>query len=142
MERLLIAGILVIVAVGVARVLRRRRPAPPTQPRWPVPGQVDRGDFDRPEAPWLVAVFTSSTCRSCEEALEKAAALASEQVVVQDVPFQTRKDLHRRYSIEAAPTIVVADREGVVQASFVGPPAATELWGAMATLRPGGPPGG
>jgi hypothetical protein len=74
--------------------------------------------------------------------LDKAAALASEQVAVQDVPFQTRKDLHRRYSIEAAPTIVVADREGVVQASFVGPPAAAELWGAMADLRPAGPPGG
>jgi hypothetical protein len=141
-ERLLIAGILVLVAIGVAWVLRRRRPAPPTQPRWPVPGQVDRADFDRPEAPWLVAVFTSSTCRSCEEALDKAAALASEQVVVQDVPFQARKDLHRRYSIEAAPTIVVADREGIVQASFVGPPAAAELWGAMAGLRVSGPPTG
>ena len=129
MERLLIAGILVIVAVAVAWVLRRHRPS-----------RLGRGS--RPEAPWLVAVFTSSTCRSCEEALDKAAALASEQVVVQDVPFQTRKDLHRRYSIEAAPTIVVADQEGVVQAGFVGPPAAAELWGAMADLRPTGPPGG
>jgi hypothetical protein len=138
-ERLIIAGILLLAAVAVAWVLRRRRPAPPTQPRWPVPGQVDRADFDRPEAPLLVAVFTSSTCRSCEEALAKASALASEQVVVQDVSFQARKDLHRRYSIEAAPTIVVADREGVVQASFVGPPAAAELWGAMAALRPTGP---
>lgn len=139
MDRLIIAGILLLAAIGVAWALRRRRPAAPTQPRWPVPGQVDRADFDRPEAPWLVAVFTSSTCRSCEEAVAKASALASEQVAVQEVSFQTRKDLHRRYSIEAAPTIVVADREGVVQASFVGPPAAAELWGAMAELRPAGP---
>ena len=142
MDRLLVAGILVLAAIGVAWLLRRRRPAPPTQPRWPVPGQVDRTDFDRPGAPWLVAVFTSSTCRSCDEALVKASALASDQIVVQDVPFQTRKDLHRRYSIEAAPTIVVADREGVVQASFVGPPAAAELWAAMADLRPAGPASG
>jgi hypothetical protein len=134
MDRLVLAAILVVVAVAVAWVLRRRRPAPPTQPRWPVPGQVDRADFDRPDAPWLVAVFTSATCQSCEDVLAKASVLASEQVAVQDVSFQTRKDLHRRYSIEAAPTIVVADRDGVVQASFVGPPSTTELWATMAEL--------
>jgi hypothetical protein len=135
MDRLVLAAILVVVAVAVAWVLRRRRPAAPTQPRWPVPGQVDRADFDRPDAPWLVAVFTSATCQSCDDALAKATVLASEQVAVQDVSFQTRKDLHRRYSIEAAPTIVVADHDGVVQASFVGPPSTTELWATMAALR-------
>jgi hypothetical protein len=134
-DRFVIAAILVVAAVAVAWVLRRRRPAPPTQPRWPVPGQVDRNDFDRPDSPWLVAVFTSATCRSCEDALAKAAVLESDQVAVQEVSFQTRKDLHRRYSIEAAPTIVVADKDGVVQASFVGPPSTTELWSAVANLR-------
>ncbi|HSS11782.1 MAG TPA: thioredoxin domain-containing protein [Acidimicrobiales bacterium] len=135
MERLAIAAVLVVAAVAVAWALRRRRPAAPTQPRWPVPGQIDRADFDRPDAPWLVAVFTSATCQSCEAALATASVLASEQVAVQDVSFQTNKHLHRRYSIEAAPTIVVADRDGVVQASFVGPPSATDLWAAMADLR-------
>ena len=134
-DRLVIAVVLVVAALVVAWLLRRRRPAPPTQPRWPVPGQVDRADFDRPDAPWLVAIFTSATCRSCETALATAAPLASDEVVVQDVPFHLRKDLHRRYSIEAAPTIVVADGDGVVQASFVGPPSSSELWGALAELR-------
>jgi hypothetical protein len=137
-DRFVIAAILVVAAVAVALVLRRRRPAPPTQPRWPVPGQVDRCDFDRPESPWLVAVFTSTTCQSCEDALAKAVVLDSDQVAVQEVSFQTRKDLHRRYSIEAAPTIVVADKDGVVQASFVGPPSTTELWAAVADLRRSG----
>lgn len=141
MERVLLAGIIVVVAAVLAVIVQRRRPAPPTQSSWSVPEQLDRRDFDRPDAPWLVAVFSSAPCETCRGAVEKAQVLASSNVVVQDVEVSARKDLHDRYSIDAVPTIVVADRDGVVKASFVGPPNATDLWAAVAGARePGSTP--
>lgn len=135
MERLIIAVALVALAAAVALLIRRRRPAPPTQPKWAVPVQVDRSDFAGPDQPWLVAVFTSSTCASCLRATAKASVLASPQVVYEEVSYQARKDLHERYGIGAVPTIVIADAEGVVRKAFVGVPSATDLWAALAEAR-------
>src|SRR3954462_14719383 len=119
MERVLIAvGIAVAVAV-LAWVLERRRPEAPTQRRWAVPDQLDRADFERPGAPFLVAVFTSATCNSCAQTVVQAQHAATADVVVEEVEIAAHGDLHRRYNIEAVPTLVVADREGVVRASFV-----------------------
>jgi thioredoxin-like negative regulator of GroEL len=100
-----------------------------------VPTQLDRADFDRPDAPWLVVVFSSTTCLSCADAVEKAEVLASAEVVVQDVEVTANPDLHRRYGIDAVPVTVVADGDGVARASFVGAPSATDLWAAVADLR-------
>lgn len=136
MERLVLAALLVALAAGAAFVLRRRAPtAPPTQARWAVPTQMDRDDFAARDLDWLVVVFSSATCDSCMEAVAKAKVLASPQVGFEEVPYQDRKDLHTRYGVEAVPTIVVADAEGVVQASFVGAPTATDLWAALARAR-------
>jgi hypothetical protein len=140
-ERFVLAAVLVALAVVVAFVIDRRRADPPTTPRWAVPSQLDRGDFTRPDAPWLVAVFTSSTCNACAGTTAKAAVLASSQVAVEAVDHGERPELHRRYGVDAVPLVVVADGEGVVRASFVGPPTATDLWGALAELRsPGSVP--
>jgi len=134
MERVLLAvGIALVVAV-LAIVLERRRPQPPSQRRWAVPDQLDRADFDRPGAPWIVAVFTSATCDSCATAVARAQELASADVVVQVVEDGTRGDLHSRYNVEAVPTLLVADRQGVVRASIVGPPGEGELDQAFAEL--------
>lgn len=100
-----------------------------------VPDQLDRADFERPDAPWLVVEFSSRTCLSCADTWEKVKVLESDEVAVQDVAHQDRKDLHDRYGIEAVPVVLVADREGVVQKSFVGPPSAADLWAALAELR-------
>lgn len=135
MERLVVAAVLVAVAVAVALLVRRRRPSAPTQPRWAVPTQLDRRDFDGLGVPWLVVVFTSSGCDSCRRATEKAKVLASGAVSYQEVAYEDRKDLHRRYAVEAVPTIVMADGEGMVRASFVGVPSATDLWAALAEAR-------
>jgi hypothetical protein len=143
MSRLFVAAALVLVAGIVAWAISRRRPEPPTQARWAVPAQLDRADFERPEAPWLVVVFSSRTCAGCEQAIAKAMVLASADVAVQDVAYQDHPDLHDRYAIEAAPTIVVADSEGVVRSSFVSTPTATDLWAAVAEVRyPGSTPAG
>jgi len=141
MERFLLAGVVVVIAVVLAVLAERRRPQAPTQPTWAVPTQLDRQDFGRPEAPWLVALFTSATCDSCMQVVEKARALTSGAVAVEEVEIGQHRDLHRRYHVEAVPTIVVADDEGVVRASFVGPPSATDLWAAVAEARqPGSSP--
>jgi len=142
MERLVVAAVLVVVAVAVAAVVdRRQRRDAPTQPQYRVPAQLDRRDFDAPDAPWLVAVFTSATCDSCRGTFEKATVLGCDEVVVAEVEVTARKELHDRYGIDAVPTIVVADREGVVRASFLGPPTATDLWAAVAEVRfPGSSP--
>src|SRR5438093_11067929 len=112
MERFVIAALLVAIGVAVALVLERRRPAPPTQSRWAVPTQLDRDDFaDRGAVPWLVTVFTSSTCESCGRATAKAAVLASPQGAYEEGPDQKRKALHERYHIDDVPSHVNVDHE-------------------------------
>ena len=143
MSRVLIALAIVVVAVAVASVVqRRRRPDAPTQRRYNVPEQLDRNDFPHPEAPWLVAVFTSDVCDKCAEVATKAAVLASDEVAVANIEFSAARDLHARYRIDAVPTLVVVDAEGVTRRSFLGPMTATDLWAAVADVRdPGSAPG-
>lgn len=144
MERLVIAAVIVVV-VGAFAVLARRRRTPdaPTQRRFEAPTQLDRSDFERPDAPWLVAVFSSATCDVCRSVLDKAVVLASDDVAVEEIEFTAARPLHERYSIDAVPTLVVADADGVVRATFLGPMTATDLWAAVAEARdPGSTPSG
>ncbi len=141
MTRLVIAGALVAVALVVAWFLQRRRPAPPPRDVYPVPRQLDRSDFPRPDAPWLVALFSSTTCDSCAGLAVKVAALESSEVAVCDVEFHRHRDLHRRYEISGIPMTLVADADGVVRAAFVGSVTATDMWAAVAEARrPGSSP--
>ncbi|MEP1122564.1 MAG: thioredoxin domain-containing protein [Ilumatobacter sp.] len=142
MARVLIALVIVVVAAGVAYVVQRRRvPDAPTQRRYHVPEQLDRSDFARPDAPWLVAVFTSQTCDMCAQVAGKAAVLESDDVAVQTLEFTQRRDLHERYRIDAVPTLLIVDAIGVTRHSFLGPMTATDLWAAVAEARePGSTP--
>lgn len=145
MERILVALALAAVIGVVAVLLQRRRPDAPTQPStgYEAPHQLDRQDFERPEAPWLVVVFTSATCETCADVRTKAAVLESDQVAVQDVEAVADRELHTRYGIEAVPIVAIAGPDGVVGASFMGPVSSTHLWAALADLRDPGsvPPG-
>lgn len=133
---------LALVALAVAWTLQRRqRPAAPVRTGYSVPTQVDRADFDHPDVPWLVAVFTSATCDICAGVWEKARPLASDVVAVQELEYVARRDLHDRYRIEAVPSVLVVDADGVVVKSFLGPVTATDLWAAVAEARdPGSTP--
>jgi thioredoxin-related protein len=135
--QVVIAVVVGLIAVGVAVVLTRRsRPHEPADPtNYDVPNHLERADFDRPETPWLVAVFSSSTCLACADVWEKARQLESADVAVQDVEAAARKDLHDRYKIDAVPMVVLADGDGDVRASFIGVPTAADLWSALAELR-------
>lgn len=129
----------VAAAVVAARLLERRRPAPPTRDAYPVPAQLDRLDFPRPDAPWLFVLFSSQTCDSCAPMAARVAALDSDTVATVEVEASADKELHRRYRIEGVPMVVLADADGVVRAGFVGSVDAWELEEALATARGGEP---
>lgn len=136
MERLVIVAIVVAVGIAVALVIdRRSRPNAPTQPRRSVPSQLDRSDFPEAEAPWLVAVFTSSTCDACHSAVHAAAQLEATDVAVVEVAVETERSIHDRYGIDAVPVITIAGSDGVVERAFVGPPAPGDLQAALAAAR-------
>jgi hypothetical protein len=141
-ERIVVAVGLALLALAVAAYLQRRRqPSAPIRTGYSVPAQLDRADFTRPDAPWLVAVFTSSTCSSCAGVWERAQPLASPAVAVQELEHTRDRALHERYAIDAVPATLVADAEGVVVATFIGPVTATDLWAAVAEARePGSTP--
>ncbi|MGH9188131.1 MAG: thioredoxin domain-containing protein [Acidimicrobiales bacterium] len=142
MTRVLVFVALVGAALAIAVILQRRRGVDaPTQPRYTVPTQLDRSEFDSPGAPWLVAVFTSTTCGSCADTWDKARQLESDTVAVQEIEAVAHRTIHQRYAIDAVPTVVVADTHGVVRASFLGSPTAADLWATLAELRaPGSTP--
>ena len=136
MSRLIATVVVLAIAAAIAFVLRRRQPEAPTQPRrWPVPVQLDRNDFLRPDAAWLVAVFSSATCDSCATVVEKARVVETGDVAYQEISYQRDKPLHERYGVEVVPMVLIADRDGVVAKSFVGEVSAIDLWGAVATAR-------
>lgn len=139
MDRAILAVVLVAVAVLVALVLRRRTaPRDAVQGRhWTVPAQVDRRDFTQPEAPWLVVEFSSASCDGCAAVWDVVRNLQAEAVAVQDVSWPQRRDLHQRYGIDAAPTVIVVDGQGAVRASFVGRAGAGELPEKLAELTAG-----
>ena len=134
--RVVVAAALFALLAALAWWLeRRRRSDAPTQTRGVAPAQLDRADFPRPQVPWLVVLFTSKTCDSCAGLYDKAVALESDEVVVVEVEYFAKPELHERYHVDAAPMTLIADADGVVRVSFLGAFAAPELWSAIADLR-------
>jgi hypothetical protein len=138
----IVIAVVILAAVGaVAWALRRRPPEAPPRDVYPVPKQLDRSDFSRPDAAWLVALFSSAACDSCRGLGAKLGPLESADVATCEIEAEQQGALHRRYELAAIPTTVVADRDGVVRRAFVGAFTATDLWAAVAELRdPGSTP--
>lgn len=130
---LVVAAVVAVVAVVAER--RRRSRAAPVRDPYPVPRQLHRADFPRPDAPWLVVLFSSDTCDGCEPMRGRIPALESADVAVVDVPWQTGRTLHERYGISGLPMLLVGDAEGVVRRAFVGSVSSTHLWAAVAAAR-------
>ena len=134
-SRLIVALVVVVAAVIAARLLDRRKPAPPTRDAYPVPAQLDRLDFPRPDAPWLFVLFSSRTCDSCGPMVARVCSLESETVATVQVEAKADKALHDRYRIEGVPMVVLADAQGVVRAGFVGATDTWELEEALSTAQ-------
>ena len=136
MERVIIGVVVAVVAATVAAWFARRdRRAVDPPAEHHVPTAVDRADFAAPDREWLVAIFTSATCSSCAATWERAQHLDSSAVAVHEVEVGADPQLHERYRIDAVPTTIIADADGEVQGSFLGPVSATHLWARVAELR-------
>jgi hypothetical protein len=142
MDKVVIVLAVSVVAVVVAALVQRRpADAPARDGADHVPSSVDRADFGATDAPWMVVLFSSSTCDSCADVRSKAMPLASPHVVVVEATYQDDGALHRKYEIDAVPLCLLVDARGVVRRSFIGPVSSTHLWGALADLRdPGSVP--
>ena len=75
----------------------------------------------------------------CRSVLDKAPCVECDEVAVVEVEYTAERSLHEQYSIDAVPTLVIADARGVV-AAFLGPMTATDLWAAVAEAREPGRP--
>ena len=135
MIRFAIVGVVVIVALLTNLWQRKRQVDAPTQGTSEVPSQIDRADFVRPDAPWLVLAFTSATCQTCSDIERKVRVLETRSVAIQILEYAEERELHARYKIDAVPAVLMADLNGVVQANFLGPVSATDLWAALARVR-------
>jgi thioredoxin-related protein len=133
--RFVIVGVVVVVALVANLWQRRRRVDAPTQGASEIPSQIDRSDFVRPEASWIVLAFTSATCQTCSDIERKVRVLETKSVAMQILEYTAERELHKRYKIDAVPAVLMADASGVVQANFLGPVSATDLWAALARVR-------
>ena len=135
MIRFVIVGVVVVIALLANLWQRKRQVDAPTQGATEVPSQIDRADFARPDAPWIVLAFTSATCQTCSDIERKVRVLETSSVAIQILEYTAERELHERYKIDAVPTVLMADANGVVQANFLGPVSATDLWAALARAR-------
>ena len=135
MIRFVIVGVVVVIALLANLWQRKRQVDAPTQGATEVPSQIDRADFARPDAPWIVLAFTSATCQTCSDIERKVRVLETNSVAIQILEYTAQRELHERYKIDAVPTVLMADANGVVQANFLGPVSATDLWAALARAR-------
>jgi hypothetical protein len=134
-ERFIVALVLVTVAVVVALVAERRRRQRTGAPGFVAPDRVERSDFARPDAPWLLAVFTSSTCETCAEVAATAVSFTDADVVVHELEAKKDRAAHERYGINAVPLVVLADGDGSVRFHLFGPVRAEEIAEALAAAR-------
>lgn len=135
MIRFIIVGVVVVVALLANLWQRKRQVDAPTQGASEVPSQIDRSDFVRPDASWIVLAFTSATCQTCSDIERKVRVLETSSVAIQILEYTAERELHKRYKIDAVPAVLMADASGVVQANFLGPVSATDLWAALARVR-------
>ena len=131
----LFAALILVMAATLGVVVRKRKPDAPSQTLNLILQQLNRKDFVSPEKPWLLVVFTSSTCDACQDVATKAKVLTSQDVAVQIIDYLEMRNLHKQYAIDSVPTTVIADNLGVVQYGVLGPITATDLWAAMARCR-------
>ena len=133
--------VLIVVGVAVAALVigwiaQNRAPDAPTTPiTHTTPDQIDRADFARPDAPWLVTVFTSATCETCAKVWTSTQLVESEEVAIHNSEVKDEADIHKKYNITAVPSVVIADAQGVARGSFLGPPSSADLWATLAEVR-------
>lgn len=136
LTRLIILAVLAVAAIGVAYLLQRRRPDPPTAPSYRAPAQLDRQDFADPDRRYLAVVFSSATCNTCPEVWAMVEGLDTPFLSVQRFDVQDHAALHKRYRIDGVPTTLFADGDGVVLKAFFGPIPPEDLREVLSSIGP------
>jgi len=117
-------------AAAVAYVVNKRGTDSPSVPKNSLPIQIDREDFEQPEAAWLLVFFSSESCDSCERVHDLLKSLSLDSLHIQEVEFPEKIATHQRYGIDSVPITLVADVDGVVVWSYAGVPP-TDLFSNM-----------
>lgn len=130
-------GIFVAATISVLVYTRRKHVDDVSPTTYEAPVKIERNDFPESKADTLIVVFTSKACDSCANVREKANVVKSDLVDVEVVEYEDPrgKNLHAKYDIEAVPTLVISNANGVVEHSYVGPVTATDLWADVARVR-------
>lgn len=131
MIRLVVLIALTLAAIGVALLLQRRRPEPPSAPSYRAPSQLDRADFAGPLDLPLIVVFASTACNSCPAVWDAVEQSKADTFVIERVNVEEDPKRHERYKIDGVPTTLVAGADGAVKASFFGPLADGALQDAI-----------
>jgi len=129
-------AIVAAAAIALAVWQQRQQAVAPTATRGEPPTALDRRDFRGPDAPWLIAVFTSATCSSCAAVLAELRERESSEIVVAEVEVGAEARLHRKYAIESVPTAVIADVTGDAKLAFIGPLGPEHRAALATTLGP------
>ena len=122
------------VAFGISFWANRRKPDSPTVPKFVLPLQLDRHDFERPDSKWLLVLFTSETCDSCVTVLAQLPDLAITNLHIQSIEFPAQEALHKKYSVGSVPSLLLTGPQGVVEWSFAGVPPLGALSEALEQL--------
>ena len=107
-----------LTAFGVSSLANKRRPDGPSVPRSVLPHQLDRADFLDPNCEWALLLFTSDSCEACEIASSQVSKVSQSNLMVQSIEFPEMEVLHKKYAIHSVPSLLLADREGVVPVSY------------------------
>lgn len=121
MVTILIMSAVGALALALAWLAQRQRRPSPTSTTGEPPAQLDRTDFRSPDTRWLIAVFTSASCASCERVWNELASYESATTVAQNIEVAADPDLHRKYRIDSVPTAVITGADGIVRHAVVGP---------------------
>lgn len=123
--KFLVVGLIVVGLVVARRMYvqwqARQQRTPASSPR--VPSEL----LGRGDRTWVV--FTTPFCASCGPVKEQLAALdPSAEIVTVDATREPH--LADAFSVRSAPTVLLADTAGTVQARLVGAPAVRDYLSA------------
>jgi hypothetical protein len=129
--------LVVAACLGLILYSRSKKPSPTSTTHYDAPSHIERGDFPDATTEVFAVAFTSASCESCHDIVTKLKAAQTSQVDISIVEYEDDhgKTLHKKYDIEAVPTVVICDSNGTTQKAFLGAVTATDLWAGLAQVR-------
>ncbi len=123
-----------VFAAIVAFLVNKRNSDSPSVPRNSLPIQIDRSDFENPKTEWILILFSSDSCDSCQGVRNLIKGLTLDSLHIQEVEFPQEIATHQRYGIDSVPITLVAGTDGVVVWSYAGVPTADLLSNMVSSL--------